>query len=95
MTSVADHRARLVALLDGALAAARAETETIAPAAALADDPTALVGRVLGEPVRAAGDLPPFDNAQMDGWAVRAADLADATPRAPGSARGHRRDPRR
>lgn len=83
MTSVADHRARLVALLDGALAAARAETETIAPAAALADDPTALVGRVLGEPVRAAGDLPPFDNAQMDGWAVRAADLADATPEHP------------
>jgi molybdopterin molybdotransferase len=34
------------------------------------------VGRVLSNPVRADRDLPPFNRAQMDGYAVRAADLA-------------------
>jgi molybdopterin molybdotransferase len=34
-------------------------------------------GRVLVEPVRADRDLPPFDRAQMDGYALRAADLAE------------------
>jgi len=33
-------------------------------------------GRVLAEPVVADTDLPPFDRAQMDGYAVRSADLA-------------------
>jgi hypothetical protein len=32
------------------------------------------VGRVLAEPVIAPHDLPPFDNAAMDGYAIRAAD---------------------
>ena len=31
-------------------------------------------GRVLGEPARAAVDLPPFDSSAMDGFALRAAD---------------------
>ena len=35
-------------------------------------------GRVLAEPVVADTDLPPFDRAQMDGYAVRSADLARA-----------------
>jgi molybdopterin molybdotransferase len=32
------------------------------------------LGRVLAEAVRAPGDVPPFDNSAMDGFAVRAAD---------------------
>ena len=35
--------------------------------------------RVLGDDVRAAQDLPLFDNSSMDGFAVRAADVIDAT----------------
>ncbi len=34
------------------------------------------LGRVLGEEVRAPADVPPHDNSAMDGYAVRAADLA-------------------
>ena len=37
------------------------------------------LGRVLSEPVRASRDVPPFRNAAMDGYAVRAADVAAAT----------------
>ncbi|MCE0761567.1 molybdopterin molybdotransferase MoeA [Pseudonocardia kujensis] len=40
-------------------------------------------GRVLAEPVPAAISLPPFDNSAMDGYAVRAADVAGATADAP------------
>ena len=36
-------------------------------------------GRVLAEPVRAMSDLPRFDNSAMDGYAVRAAEIAGAT----------------
>ncbi len=39
--------------------------------------------RVLAQPVVAATDLPPWDNSAMDGYAVRAADLAGATVDAP------------
>ena len=35
---------------------------------------SALAGRVVAADVRAAHDLPPFDNSAMDGFAVRAAD---------------------
>lgn len=34
-------------------------------------------GRRLAEPVRARRDQPPFDASAMDGWAVRAADVAE------------------
>jgi len=37
-------------------------------------------GRVLAEPVDSARTLPPADSSAMDGWAVRAADLAAAGP---------------
>ncbi|WP_426321158.1 gephyrin-like molybdotransferase Glp [Microbacterium sp. E-13] len=40
-------------------------------------------GRTLREPVRAAVDIPVFDNSAMDGFAVRFADVADAAPHAP------------
>ena len=36
------------------------------------------LGRVLAEEVRADADMPPFDRSAMDGYAVRAADVADA-----------------
>ncbi|MEP7024653.1 MAG: gephyrin-like molybdotransferase Glp [Actinomycetota bacterium] len=40
-------------------------------------------GGVLAAAVTATGPLPPFDNSAMDGYAVRAADIADAVPGAP------------
>ncbi|MGL4256803.1 MAG: gephyrin-like molybdotransferase Glp, partial [Microbacterium sp.] len=40
-------------------------------------------GRTLREPVRAAVDIPVFDNSAMDGFAVRYAEVADAAPGAP------------
>lgn len=42
-----------------------------------------LAGRVLAEDVRAAVDAPPFDRSVVDGFAVRAADLASASAGAP------------
>jgi molybdopterin molybdotransferase len=41
------------------------------------------LGRALAQPVHAGGTLPPWDNAAMDGYAVRARDLAAASPREP------------
>src|SRR5256714_15668854 len=38
-------------------------------------------GRVLAEDVLADTDLPPFDRAQMDGYAVRSADLRELPAR--------------
>lgn len=40
--------------------------------------PEAALGRVLAEPLVAGVSLPPWDNAAMDGYAVRAGDVADA-----------------
>jgi molybdopterin molybdotransferase len=49
------------------------------------------VGRVLAEPVIAPHDLPPFDNAAMDGYAIRAADAPPGLPlRIVGEARAGR-----
>ena len=52
-------------------------------------------GRVLAEPLVAGVALPPFDNSAMDGYAVRAADVAGATDDGPVDAAGHRRHPGR
>ncbi|MEW5991451.1 MAG: gephyrin-like molybdotransferase Glp [Chloroflexota bacterium] len=41
------------------------------------------LGRVLAEDARATTDLPPWDNSAMDGYAIRAADVATATETAP------------
>lgn len=38
------------------------------------------LGTVLAEDVPAALAVPPFDNSAMDGYAVRAGDVAGATP---------------
>ncbi|GAA4963001.1 molybdopterin molybdotransferase MoeA [Yinghuangia aomiensis] len=40
-------------------------------------------GSMLVDEVAATGDLPPFDNSSMDGYAVRLADVADASERYP------------
>lgn len=40
---------------------------------------TAALGRVLAEELRAPRDIPAFDNSAMDGYAVRAADVANAS----------------
>jgi len=44
-------------------------------------------GRVLAEDVRASFAIPPFANSQMDGFAVRSADLAGASGSHPGTLR--------
>jgi len=41
------------------------------------------LGRVLAEEIISDIDIPPFDNSAMDGYAVRAADIADASPQTP------------
>ncbi len=43
--------------------------------------------RVLAQDIAAPNDLPPFDNSSMDGFAVRAADVEEATSDAPRSLR--------
>jgi molybdopterin molybdotransferase len=59
--------------------AAPLPAETVAAADAL--------GRVLAMPVVSGRTLPPADCSAMDGWAVRAADLAGASSAAPGRLR--------
>lgn len=51
------------------------DSETIAVAEAR--------GRILREPLRARVDIPVFDNSAMDGFAVRHADVAEASPSTP------------
>lgn len=48
---------------------------------------TAAIGRVLAKAIRAAHDLPSFPNSSMDGFAVQAADIANATSEYPVSLR--------
>lgn len=67
--SLEDAVARLTAM------AAPVGVETVSVAQGL--------GRVLAEPVTAAFDQPPYAASAMDGWAVRAADLAGASPENP------------
>src|SRR5574341_409612 len=40
-------------------------------------------GRGLAVPIAATRDVPPFRNSAMDGYAVRAADVAAAAPQTP------------
>ena len=42
-----------------------------------------VLGLVLAEPVVSLTALPPWDNSAMDGYAIRAADVAGATETAP------------
>ena len=44
---------------------------------------TEALGRVLAEDIRSPRDIPGFDNSAMDGYAVRAADVASASEARP------------
>ncbi len=48
------------------------------------------LGRVLVQEIVSDIDIPPFDNSAMDGYAVRAADVAGASPECAGGPRGRR-----
>ena len=66
--------------------AAEASRRTLAGIAALSAEPASVIdaaGRVLAESVHAALTLPPWANSAMDGYAVRAEDVATATDGAP------------
>ncbi len=70
LLSLEDARAQVLAAIPAALPA-----EMVA----LSDS----LGRVLAADVAAATDLPPWDNSAMDGYAIRARDVAGATEVAP------------
>jgi len=60
---------------EDALAQILGQTQTLAPV----QTPLAeALGLILAEDLRTFHDLPPFDNSSMDGFAVHAADIADA-----------------
>jgi molybdopterin molybdotransferase len=80
--------ATLEGTLSGELLAVEAAQATVlAGAVPLAAegpvDPEAALGRVLAAPVVASTSLPPWDNSAMDGYAIHAADVADATEGSP------------
>ncbi|GGB92592.1 molybdopterin molybdotransferase MoeA [Cellulomonas carbonis] len=62
---------------------AAAVLDLVAPLPAVDVPPHAALGHVLAEDLRAAEALPRWDNSAMDGYAVRAADVATAEPSAP------------
>ncbi|MEG3614176.1 gephyrin-like molybdotransferase Glp [Isoptericola haloaureus] len=81
---VDDHREAVRALIGPALAVARrAEACDLAEELAAAGRGSAAGARVAAADVAAVVDLPGFDNSQMDGYAVRAADLTGAAPSDP------------
>ncbi|WP_277212984.1 molybdopterin molybdotransferase MoeA [Isoptericola croceus] len=85
---VAEHAEMVAALVGRALAVGRRRRTTAEPAVLL----TAAAGarwapRVLARDATAVVDLPGFDNSQMDGYAVRAADLVAAVAGAPAELR--------
>lgn len=55
----------------------------VTPVEAVRVPVSAAAGRTLREPVRARVDIPVFDNSAMDGFAVRFADVTDASPAGP------------
>src|SRR5690606_34158834 len=66
---------------DDALAALLAQAETISGVERV--DTLHASGRVLAEDLRSTLDVPPMDNTQMDGYALRSADVAEAGPERP------------
>ncbi len=72
-------RPRLIGV-EEAREAVLAEVRPLPPEPVALDD---ALGRVLAEPAISAEQVPPFDNSSMDGYAVRSADTASATPESP------------
>ncbi|MCS5731887.1 molybdopterin molybdotransferase MoeA [Herbiconiux moechotypicola] len=82
MRTIDDHLREVTALL--APLAARLEAETLpVSGAAIATDPARYAHRVLAADLVSPSALPAFDNSQMDGYAVVAAELTGATEAAP------------
>lgn len=79
MTSIDIHAARVRALLAPLATRGAHETLLLDPRT-VAADPGGYDRRVLARSVESGLDLPRFDNAQMDGFAVRSADLDTASP---------------
>jgi len=67
--------------VEAAQASVLADVEPLGAVEALSPDEA--LGRVLAAPVAALTSLPPWDNSAMDGYAIRAADVAGATEDAP------------
>lgn len=82
MTSIDIHAARVRALLAPLATRGAREALSLDPRS-VAADPGAYDRRVLARTVHSPLDLPRFDNSQMDGYAVRAADLDEASADAP------------
>ncbi|WP_425953693.1 gephyrin-like molybdotransferase Glp [Xylanimonas sp. McL0601] len=80
---VAEHAARVAALVAPALADRPGRQVVVAELLAAAGAAGALPPRRLAADARAAVALPGFDNSQMDGYAVRSTDLAAASAQAP------------
>lgn len=72
MRTLEEHRAAILA--------------AVTPAAPVRQPLADCLGLVLAEDISSLVDLPGFDNSAMDGYAVRAVDVAAADPDAPGSA---------
>ena len=70
------HQTKELTPLDEALALALEAAEPL-EGTEVVSVPSA-TGRVVAEAVRAEADVPPFDRAAMDGYAVRAADTVGA-----------------
>ena len=80
--TIDEHREAVQALL-APLLLDRATEELPLSARRVTTDPAAYRARTLAADVASPVSLPPFDNSQMDGYAVRAADLAAAATGAP------------
>lgn len=73
-----DHQREVRRLIEPVFAALREASPALIPI-----DSPELNGRVTARAIQTAMLLPPFDNSQMDGYAVRSADLATASVSAP------------
>lgn len=80
--TIDQHRAAVATLL-APLFQDRVTEDLPLSSARLAEDPDRYRARILAVAVDSPVALPPFDNSQMDGYAVRAADLATASALAP------------
>ena len=74
MLSFEAARAKVIEVICARHCAPPPPTETIE----LAEDPRASLGRMLAEDVLADRNYPPFNRSIRDGFAVRAADVAQA-----------------
>ncbi|WP_033197238.1 molybdopterin molybdotransferase MoeA [Agromyces italicus] len=84
MRSYAEHQRAVHELLDPLAARYGSdESHSVAVPVTAAVGPSDALGRVLAREVHSPVALPGFDNSQMDGYAVRSHDLAEARPGTP------------